>query len=205
MGRQNSHFNYNAHKLLHKDSFANYIMPLTNVKITKFDVISRLLHLMDTISEDQQLMLFKQLFKDSLANQLVKRIIDMSDNQRLILLKHLEEIAAETGNGDKRKNPRKDCLINVNMMLQGPRYNSYILDINQYGAYIETNEAFSVGQEMNLTFASPNSRQPLNITGEVIRKDDHGVGVKFQNLNGQEMATLRSFVEDREAVYEINS
>jgi Tfp pilus assembly protein PilZ len=180
-------------------------MPVTEAKITKYNLIPRLLHLMDTISEDQQFMLLRRLCKDTLANQLVKRIIDMSDNQCLILIKHLEEMAAEKGNGDKRKTHRKDCLINVNMMLQGPRYNSYILDINQFGAYIETNEVFSVGQEMNLTFASPNSRQPLNITGEVIRKDKQGVGVKFQNLNGRDLATLRSFVEYREAVYEIHS
>jgi Tfp pilus assembly protein PilZ len=91
------------------------------------------------------------------------------------------------------------------MRLQGPRYNSYILDINQHGAYIETNETFAVGQEMKLTFASPNSRRPLNITGEVIRRDAQGVGIKFQNLTTLELDTIRSFVEDRQTVYEINS
>jgi hypothetical protein len=180
-------------------------MPETDIKITKYDVITRLLHLMDNISEDQQFALFKQLFKERVANHLVKQIIDMSDNQRLILMKHLEEIAAETGNGDKRKTPRKDCLINVNMRIQGPRFNSYILDINQYGAYVETNETLTVGQEMKLNFASPNSRAPLNISGKIIRKDKQGVGVKFQNLSRQELNVIRTFSEDIEPVYEINS
>jgi len=180
-------------------------MPAANEKLNKYDIISRLLHLMDNISEDQQFMLFKHLYKDSLANQLIKRIIDMSDHQRLILMKHLEEIASGTNNGDKRRLPRKDCLINVNMMLQGPNYNSYILDINQNGAYIETNESFAVGQHMKLTFASPNSRKPLDITGEIIRKDGQGIGIKFQNLSDLELQTIRSFVENQEAVYTINS
>ena len=176
-----------------------------NNQLSKYDVIARLLHLMDNISEDHQFLIFKKLFKDSVANQIVKRIIDMSDHQRLILMKHLEEMVSESGNGDKRQTPRKDCLINVNMRVQGPRYNSYILDINQHGAFIETNETFTIGQEMKLTFASPNSRQSLNIAGEVIRKDSQGVGIKFQNLNTLELDTIRSFVEDRQAVYEINS
>jgi hypothetical protein len=180
-------------------------MPETNEKNTKYDVITRLLHLMDNISEDQQFALFQKLFKENMANQLVKRIIDMSDNQRVILIKHLEDIAAETGNGDKRKTPRKDCLINVNMRVQGPRFNSYILDINQYGAYIETNQTLTVGQEMKLTFASPSSRAPLNITGKIIRKDKQGVGVKFHNLSGQELNIISSFSEDTEPVYEISS
>ena len=148
---------------------------------------------------------FAKLFKGSVSSQIIKRIIDMTDHQRLILMKHLEEIASESDGGDKRKTPRKDCLINVNMRLQGPRYNSYILDINQHGAYIETNETFTIGQEMKLTFASPNSRQPFDVTGEVIRKDAQGVGIKFQNLSTLEIETIRSFVEDRQAVYEINS
>ena len=176
-----------------------------NNQLSKYDVIARLLHLMDSISEDHQFLIFKKLFKDSVSSQIIKRIIDMTDHQRLILMKHLEEMVEESGNGDKRKTPRKDCLINVNMRLQGPRYNSYILDINQHGAYIETNEAFTIGQQMKLTFASPNSRQPFNVTGEVIRRDPQGVGIKFQNLSTLEMETIRSFVEDRQAVYEINS
>jgi hypothetical protein len=93
-------------------------MPAANEKLNKYDIMSRLLHLMDSISEDQQFMLFKHLFKDSLANQLLKRIIDMSDNQRLILMKHLEEIASGSNNGDKRRQPRKDCLINVTQLQQ---------------------------------------------------------------------------------------
>ncbi len=180
-------------------------MRATNENLSKYDIISRLLLLMDNISEDQQFLLFKHLFKDSLANQLIKRIIDMSDNQRLILMKHLEEIASDTNNGDKRRKPRKDCLINVNMRLQGPRYTSYILDINQYGAFIETNEDLTVGQQMSLTFASPNSRESLNITGEIIRKDTQGVGVRFQNLSNNELQIIRSFAENREPVYTINS
>jgi Tfp pilus assembly protein PilZ len=176
-----------------------------NNQLSKYDVIARLFHLMDSLSEDHQFLIFKKLFKDSVSNQIVKRIIDMTDHQRLILMKHLEEMVSESDNGDKRKTPRKDCLINVNMRLQGPRYNSYILDINQHGAYIETNETFAVGQEMKLTFASPNSRRPLNITGEAIRRDAQGVGIKFQNLTTLELDTIRSFVEDRQTVYEINS
>ena len=110
-----------------------------NNQLSKYDVIARLLHLMDHISEDHQFLIFKKLFKDSLSSQIVKRIIDMTEHQQLILMKHLEEMVSESGNGDKRQTPRKDCLINVNMRVQGPRYNSYILDINQHGAYIETN------------------------------------------------------------------
>jgi Tfp pilus assembly protein PilZ len=188
-----------------KNFAGNYTMPATDGKLTKYDVISRLLHLIDGISEDQQFVLFTHLFKDSLANQLLKRIIDLSENQRLILMKHLEELASENNNGDKRKAPRKDCLINTNIRVQGSIYNSYILDINQYGAYIETNKSFSVGQEMKLTFATLNSREPLNICGEVIRKDAQGVGVKFQILSERELKTIRSFVENSEVVYEINS
>jgi Tfp pilus assembly protein PilZ len=173
--------------------------------LNKNEVIIRLLNLMDNITDEQQLMLFKKLFKDNLSNQLVKRIIDMNDHQRLVLMKHLEEMVAKTENGEKRKYPRKDCLINVNFAIQGPRFSSYILDINPYGAFIETNQSLAIGQEMKLTFSSPENRKSLNITGTVIRKDMNGVGVRFHNLDKHDLNTIRSFVENGEAVYTINS
>jgi len=171
----------------------------------KNEVMLSLLNLMDNISDDQQLLLFKHLFKDNLSNQLVKRIIDMSDNQRLILMKHLEEMVAQQKNGEKRKHPRKDCLINVDFALQGPRFSSYILDINPYGAFIETNQSFSIGQQMKLSFSSPDTREYLNISATVIRRDLNGVGIKFHHLSQHELNTIRSFVENGEAVYTINS
>jgi Tfp pilus assembly protein PilZ len=180
-------------------------MPAANQRLSKYDVLVRLLHLMDNLTEEQQFLIFKQLFKGGISNQLIKRIIDMSENQRLILLKHLEEVMAHANNGEKRKHARKNCLINVNFEIKGPRFNSYILDINPYGAFIETNESFSVGQEMRLTFASPDSRESLNIISKVIRTDSNGVGVRFHRLTRHELSAIRSFVENGEAVYEITS
>jgi hypothetical protein len=37
-------------------------MPAANQQLSKYDVIARLLHLMDNITEDQQFLLLKQLF-----------------------------------------------------------------------------------------------------------------------------------------------
>jgi hypothetical protein len=38
------------------------VMPAANQQLSKYDVIARLLHLMDNITEDQQFLLLKQLF-----------------------------------------------------------------------------------------------------------------------------------------------
>ena len=168
-----------------------------DVKIAKYDVITRLLYLMDNISEDQQFALFKQLFKESVANHLVKRIIDMSDNQRLILMKHLQEIASETGNKDKRKTPRKDCLINANMRIQGPRFNSYILDIGIGGVFIEADTRFPVGTELLLKFSLPNHPQPILFAGKIVWSTARGFGVNFDKVSVQQSDMLESFVEEK--------
>ena len=169
-----------------------------NNQLSKYDVIARLLHLMDNISEDHQFLIFKKLFKDSVANQIVKRIIDMSDHQRLILMKHLEEMVSESDNGDNRKTTRKDCLINVNMRVQGPRYNSYILDINQHGAFIETNETFTLGQEIVLNFALPHYQKPFKLRGKISWGSPRGFGVKFDQVPVQQGEILKSFVEQKD-------
>jgi hypothetical protein len=125
----------------------------------------------------------------------------MNDRQRAALIKHLEKMSKGPNSGDKRKHPREDCSINVDMRTQDPQLNSCILDINQYGAYIETNQSFSAGQQIRLTFASPDSRKSLSISGQVTRRDDRGVGVKFKNLTKYELKTFRSFVNTHDGAY----
>jgi len=129
----------------------------------------------------------------------------MSDEQRTTLLKQLEEIASRNGISDKRSHLRKDCLINVDVSVHGPSSSSYILDINQSGAYIETNEPFSVGQEIKLSFSAPDSGNPLTVVGKIVWTDKQGIGISFNKMSKMQQRAIRSFSDNVETVYEINS
>jgi Tfp pilus assembly protein PilZ len=177
----------------------------SDLKINEYEIVARLYYLINNLSEKQQSDLFKQFRNGSTANFLLKTAIDMSKEQRFIFMKHLEEMQPETEKKDRRKQARKDCLINVNFKIQGQKFNSYILDISSSGAFIETSESFAGGLKMLLDFSSPENRKPLNLIGEIIWADPRGVGIKFHHLTKDQAQILKSFTEKTEEVLEIAS
>jgi len=109
-------------------------------------------------------------------SRLLMLILDMSEAQQLMLLNHAKDIV------DKRTKPRNPCLIPVNYTLKQRNFNSFILDINSFGAYIETSEPFPVGQQINLTFFNPFSHKHIDLAGQIIWSSAYAIGVKFNNL-----------------------
>ena len=179
--------------------------PTSPLKMNDHEVVARLCYLINKLPEKQQNDLLRQFLNGSTANFLLKTAIDMSNEQRFILMKHLEEMHIETGKTERRKDTRKDCLINVNFKIRGQRFSSYILDISSSGAFIETGESFTSGLKMLLHFSSPETRNPLNLIGEIVWTDPRGVGVKFHHLSKDQTQILKSFCEKTEEVLEIAS
>ena len=108
-------------------------------------------------------------------SRLLMLILDMSEEQQLFLLNQAKHIV------DKRTIHRNPCLIPVRYSLEKRNYNSFMLDINAFGAYIETSEPFPVGRELNLTFFNPFSHQNMQLGGKIIRSSTNGIGVSFND------------------------
>jgi Tfp pilus assembly protein PilZ len=179
--------------------------PASPLKMNDHEVIARLYYLINNLPEKQQNDLLRQFLNGSTANFLLKTAIDMSNEQRFILMKHLEEMQTETGKTERREHTRKDCLINVNFKIRGQKFSSYILDISSSGAFIENSESFTSGLKMLLHFSSPETRKPLDLIGQIVWADPRGVGVKFHHLTKDQTQILKSFCEKTEEVLEIAS
>jgi Tfp pilus assembly protein PilZ len=179
--------------------------PSAGYKMNEYEVIARLYYLINNLSEKEQIDIFRQFLKGSTAGFLLKMAIDMSNEQRFIFMKHLEEMQPETDKKDRRKQARKDCLINVNFKIRGQKFSSYILDISSSGVFIETNELFASGLKMLLNFLTPEDRQTLSLIGEIIWADARGVGVKFHHITKDQARILKSFTEKPDEVLEISS
>lgn len=124
-------------------------------------------------------------------SRLLMLILDMTEEQQWMLLNHAKDIV------DKRTKPRNPCLIPVNYTMEQRNYNSFILDINAFGAYIETSKPFPVGQEINLMFFNPFSHKHIDLAGEIIWSSTYAIGVKFNNLprTRKEMITFFTATE----------
>jgi Tfp pilus assembly protein PilZ len=177
----------------------------SDLRMNAHEVVARLYYLLNNLSEKQQTDLFRQFLNGSTANYLLKMAIDMSNEQRFIFMKHVEEMQPKAEQPDRRAHTRKNCLINVNFKIRGQKFSSYILDISRSGAFIETSESFSSGLKMLLRFSSPEDRKPSNLIGEIIWCDPRGVGVKFHHLTEDQGRLLKNFSEKTEEILEIAS
>lgn len=93
--------------------------------------------------------------------------------EKLELLKYAKSII------DERTLPGNLCLIPVNCMLEQRNYRGLILDINSFGAYVDTNKPFPIGHTTSLFFFDPFSQKNVKLDGKIVWSSDHGIGVKF--------------------------
>jgi Tfp pilus assembly protein PilZ len=180
-------------------------MTTANFPSGKYQVVARLFELMNTISEDQLVILLKELLKDEFSTHIFKLVIDMPDEQQAALLKKLEKSARPIGRTERRRYLRKPCLMPVDYTVQGRQFKGYILDISAHGVFIETIDYFFSGQEIIMTFSVPHYQKPMTITGEIVWSSQSGIGIKFNHLTHHQLEAVRSFSENREEVYEISS
>jgi Tfp pilus assembly protein PilZ len=108
-------------------------------------------------------------------SRLLRLILNMSEREQLLLLQYTKSIV------DERILARNSCLIPVDYKLEERTYDGIILDINSGGAYIDTNEPFPIGQEINLSFFNPFSHKNMELDGKIIWSSTHGIGVRFND------------------------
>jgi Tfp pilus assembly protein PilZ len=108
--------------------------------------------------------------------RLLMMVLEMSEDQQRVLLKNAQQIL------EKRKRPRNPCLIPADYNVLNTSYRSFILDINNFGVYIETNGEFAAGQNIILSFDNPFSREKYKLSGEIVWSQPNAIGVKFGGL-----------------------
>jgi len=121
-------------------------------------------------------------------NRLFQIITDMSALEKRELLKELENrIRSKTK--DKRKHRRKYASIEVSCSIHDATladtsiheisFMDSILNLSKGGVFIESIYPFRMNQQLSLTFSLPEVKDSITITGEIVRIDTNGIGVKF--------------------------
>lgn len=161
----------------------------------------KLAEMIKNLSEDQQLMLLKQLLKGNLRSTLYRLIGKMTDKQQSTLLEQLQEHPLKSVNLEEteialRSHTRKSCMLSIDYEVGSRSYEGFMLDISPAGAFIETGEPFSSGRDIRLSFTLPNKSSQLIINGEILWKGMLGIGVKFYDLAPDQQQQINEFMED---------
>ena len=86
------------------------------------------------------------------------------------------------GEVDMRTYPRWNCNQSVCFYSQKRRHQGVVKNVCPNGLFIETHEALSVGQTINLTIANPKTHKLMLLTGEIVRSDSGGVGIHVNKI-----------------------
>ena len=165
----------------------------------RYTVLTRLFEMVGRLSEEQQILLLRQLDRGVLTSHLFKVIIDLPEEQQNRLLDRLgemlsEELPEKTITLDERELPRRTCTIAVNFDTQGHSFQDTILDISAAGVFIKTDQSLDVGQGLSLRFAFPGVEEDLDIKGEIVWRSPKGIGVKFFDLTADHFDRIKHFV-----------
>ena len=80
---------------------------------------------------------------------------------------------------DRRKYARKPCSMPIDYAMGNRVFKDVARDISAGGVFIRTPAALSIGEEISLPFSVPTQKEPVTITGEIVRSVEDGIGVKF--------------------------
>ena len=176
-----------------------------DTELGNYSIIARLFELINHISEDQFVIVLKDLLGDKFSTQLFKLVIDLPEEQQIALLNHIQKKVNAHNSGERRRHSREPCLIPLTYLVRGRRFDGYILDINDHGIFIETGNAFFSGQEIIMTFVAPRNQKALTITGQIVWSSQDGIGVKFRRLTAHQRKAIQAFSENKAEVYKIRS
>ncbi len=151
---------------------------------------------------ERQWTLLQQLLEGDAIPTLHGLIGKMSDNEQLALLNQLQGQPDNSPNSEEteiamRAHSRKSCMINADYVVESRNFEGFILDINPTGAFIETGEAFTIGQQIQLAFSLPNHPEQLTITGEILWNSKTGIGIRFKDLSRNQIDLITAFVDGK--------
>jgi hypothetical protein len=92
---------------------------------------------------------------------------------------------ARSGQKNKRKHRRFDCLVAVDYDISDWTYHCFLKDISMGGAYVESDHPIAVKQKITLAISAPHIPH-CSIEGVVVRQDDKGIGIRFDTLSPQQ-------------------
>ena len=123
---------------------------------------------------------FDQEFrKDSVTVRLIKKLLDMSEEQQLSLLKQLDETSATNQSSNDRDDTRKSFKETIHFTMKDQNYTGISQDISPGGMFIKTEDSFSVGQNIIINIPLANKQKHIKVPAEIVRIMPEGIGVEF--------------------------
>ena len=126
-----------------------------------------------------------------LTERLIQAVAKLSPQRK----KMLDELLTEWERLDYREDSRIPCFLPVDYSTKDRVYQDFINNLSKGGVYIETLSPFRVGQLLSLIFSLPSVQKTFKISGNIVRTEQDGIGVKFtKNLTSYQKELIHSVI-----------
>ena len=152
-------------------------------RLNIYEVKSQLFQIITYMSEAERQKLLSVLLADQSQDENRKLLslvlANISEAKIRELLEQLKNWH-QSKLSEMREHPRKPSFIPVECSSSGGVcFTDFIQDISNGGVLIQTDGNFFIGQQITLTFSIPKAEKDITVSGEVVRVDSEGIGVKF--------------------------
>ena len=111
--------------------------------------------------------------------QLIKRILEMTDGERLDLLEQLEKVPVRELSLGDRDGLRRIYDQTITFSTQDRQYTALCKDISNGGIFIQTADMFQLGQLVTLDIPFSNGKESIKVPAEIVRINADGIGLRF--------------------------
>ena len=93
-----------------------------------------------------------------------------------------------------REFPRVPCNYSLDLVADGRAFNCFAMDISAGGLFVESSEAFSMGQSVSICFTLDDGTLPVKLTGRVVRLEHGGIGIKYESLTRYQIEIMKDLI-----------
>jgi len=139
-----------------------------------------------------------------LENPLITIDYETPDKERAIH-ESLMSLLLESGRLKDEQKPKHDerrrykrfrCSLPVEFVHNEWSYKAIIDNISLSGIFIQTENPFSKGDELDIAFYSQTLEKGCRISGEVVRRATNGIGIELKQMGINQMAILRTIINE---------
>lgn len=121
----------------------------------------------------------QEIGKENITVSLIRKILDMTEEQQLSLYQKLTEISATAAMTSEREDTRKSFKKTIQFMMKDQTFTGVSQDISAGGMFIITEDTFSVGQMITIQIPLADKGKHITVSAQIVRIKPEGIGVEF--------------------------
>ena len=118
--------------------------------------------------------------------QLMKKILEMTEDERLDLLGQLEKVPMKELSLGERDGTRRAYEQTITFSTQDRQYKALCKNISNGGIFVQTSEIFRLGQLVSLDIPFSDGKESIKVPAEIVRIETEGIGLKFLKKKTEE-------------------